>query len=748
MVAIQIGQEPSSPTEKKQLPTPPPELATLSTTEVTASQKPETMSTEKSTQTSGAAASQVVVDAKAEPKSENVADSNTSPKSESTEVSSDAKDSKSDDKDKTDKKDDDKDKKDADKDKKDEKKALPRGMKSDLKLLWAKTDAQCKCCTTWVEENPDDGKNVEESDECLQHAIVVRKKKKHEGNRKPLKVDSIVVHSPLIKMILQRVFSGYPDLVVDMEELIFDAPFAAFFHRWSEFETAYKEETDAMTKAHLKLLYDALDAELRQPIQRHKDLIRHKAIDFELLWTLFRPGSLMYSHDNGHDRLYETNDCEYWQDLSGMKFTVRCDMVDWDGEKFGKMTLSENISKFKGTRQITTLPSYPLQFHPKADEMKKKCIERGRRFQGLAGVHCKDYKGTAIEYIKYSVQTVSSKRQLEGRIMLDEELFSKFMPDEAMSLRDLDDDDEDVAKAEKEASERLAEQARKAKEALKKAEEEQKKKDEEEQKKKDEEEKKKKNENKTGSQDGEKTSTKEDEKTASKDDEKTALEDSDKTVSKDDHSQEVVEKPSETTEQKSEEATTKDHAAATETKLEASTDGKHEETKKVSGSVPNAVTSTDEKNEETSSSASTDSEGIPTPASESEDSVEKPIAFSSSEKQELKECHFAICSSWLRGYSLSYQKWCSFSVAHISDVTWNDDAFSQLTLPDEYRELILATIQSQIHQNRWKQKMDKVEKEQKPLSELYKDDADADEDEGNSAEFDDFIAAKGLGYSK
>ena len=61
---------------------------------------------------------------------------------------------------------------------------------------------QCKCCTTWVEENPDEKASVEESDECRQHAIVVRKKKKHEGNRKPLKVDSIVVHSPLLKKVL------------------------------------------------------------------------------------------------------------------------------------------------------------------------------------------------------------------------------------------------------------------------------------------------------------------------------------------------------------------------------------------------------------------------------------------------------------------------------------------------------------------------------------------------------------------
>lgn len=401
MATEKLDLEPPSPTENKQLPTPPPELATSSVTGSLASfpQNKKNEAVAEPPKTEGSTTAGKVEESTKpkdeEPKLEEKKDESSTAKTKD----SDARDGSSD---KTEPSKEDDPKKDAAKkdevedERKDEKKeeekkkALPRGMKLGVKLLWAKTDAQCKCCTTWVEENPDEGKNVEESDECLQHAIVVRKKKKHEGNRKPLKVDSIVIHSPLIKKVLQKVFEDYPDLVIDLEELVFDAPFAPFFHRWEQFEKFTKDETDEKTKSHLTLLYDALAAELKPTIQRHKDLIRHKAIDFEILWTLFAPSTLMFSHDNGHDRLYETTDCEYWQDLSGMKFTVRCDMIDWDGEKFGKVMMSENISKFKGTRQITTLPSYPLHFHPKAEEMKKKCVERGRRFQSLAGVNCKD----------------------------------------------------------------------------------------------------------------------------------------------------------------------------------------------------------------------------------------------------------------------------------------------------------------------------------------------------------------------
>lgn len=785
-MATPAEKEPSSPTENKQLPTPPPERADVSgidgTKDALSNPKVESPSEQTAqvaasssdkadgTKTSNTENSSPETDIKEKKHdSSTQTDSDNSKKDEPKDDSPKDKDTKakpgegsdSDDKSK---------KKDDEKKEEEKKKSLPRGMKAGVKLLWAKTDAQCKCCTTWVEENPDDGTNVEESDECLQHAIVVRKKKKHEGNRKPLKVDSIVVHSPLIKKVLQKVFTGYPDLVVDLEELVFDAPFSPFFHRWESFEKAKEEESDPLTKSHLTLLYDALAAELKTTIQRHKDLVRHKAIDFEILWTLYTPGSLMYSHDNGHDRLYQTGECEYWQDLSGMKFTVRCEMIEWDGEKFGKVMLSENISKFKGTRQITTLPSYPLRFHPKAEEMKAKCIARGKRFQELTGVHCKDYKGTGIEYTKYSVQTVESKRHIEGRIMLDEELFAKFNPDEAHDVRELDEDDEDVKKAESEAAQRLEKQAKTAAEALAKAEKEEKEAKEKEAKEKAEKEKKEKEAKEKTEKDKKDESTKEEE---AKPKEETKADEADK---KQEVKSEDAKSSSEKTDDKQDPQPTvtsgaKDDSGAdaenvseaspkpSETKEEPSAekDGPKEEN---ADDKPTETTVSEKKDDEMSSADSDSTKpDIPTPASEYEDTEKDtqqpgensseptvdPKPFSSSEKQKLKENQLAICSSWLRGYSLTYQKWASFSVEHISDVCWNDNAFNELTLPPEYRELILATIQSQIRQNQWKQKMEKVDKEQKSLAELSSLEA-GDEEDGNPAEFDDFIAQKGLGY--
>ncbi|KAJ9656880.1 hypothetical protein H2198_004633 [Neophaeococcomyces mojaviensis] len=681
MAAQMMEEAPPSPTENKQLPTPPPELATPSKEEepnsVASEQKAETTVAELQQESSATSLTDKTdesknskVEAKTEsPKSEGKSKAEVFPddaKPEELKLSdkdskkleegskSETETEKDSDKDKEKSKD---DVKSDDKDEKqEEKKLTPRGMKAELKTLWAKTDAQCKCCTTWVEKNPDDGTNVEESDECKQHAVIVRKKKKHEGNRKPLKVDSIVVHSPLLKKVLQKLFQGYPDLVIDLDELVFDAPFSPFFHRWEKFEQLRNETKDETTKSHLGLLYDALALELKPVIQRHKDLIRHKAIDFEILWTLFTPGDLMYSHDNGHDRLYRTADCEYWQDLSGMKFTIRCDMIDWDGEKFGKITMSEQISKFKGTKQITSLPSYPLQFHQKAEEMKNKCIERGRRFRDLAGTNCKDYKGTAIEYMKFSYQTVTSKRAIEGRIMLDEELFAKFNPDEQQVLNELNEDDDMKTAAVEE------------------------------------------------------TENEEDEEKGKDDKVENAEEGKTSTIASADKTSEI-ETPSET-------------------------DKAEEDAEKTKESSKTTVSEPESKNAEPTPGKTSEEAAVET--KDDDVSLKEENKSDPDAKPDLTEDQLAICTSWLRGYSLTYQKWASFAVDNVSDVTWNENAFSELTLPAEYRELILATIQSQIKQNKWKQKVEKAFKNQKPI--------ENDDQDDNPAEFDDFIAQKGLGY--
>ncbi|TVY29058.1 ATP-dependent zinc metalloprotease [Lachnellula hyalina] len=62
----------------------------------------------------------------------------------------------------------------------------------------------------------------------------------------------------------------------------------------------------------------------------------------------------------------------------------------------------------------------------------------------------------------------------------------------------------------------------------------------------------------------------------------------------------------------------------------------------------------------------------------------------------LSEEHLLHCSSLLKGYALKTKRWLSFFLDEISEIIWNNAAFSNLVLPADQKELILAFAESQV----------------------------------------------------
>lgn len=54
-----------------------------------------------------------------------------------------------------------------------------------------------------------------------------------------------------------------------------------------------------------------------------------------------------------------------------------------------------------------------------------------------------------------------------------------------------------------------------------------------------------------------------------------------------------------------------------------------------------------------------------------------------------------LCNSWIQGYSLKNKMWGHFEVAKIQEVGFNDEAFNNLVLPEEKKDLILSLVQQQ-----------------------------------------------------
>ncbi|KAI0469914.1 hypothetical protein GGR56DRAFT_661241 [Xylariaceae sp. FL0804] len=312
--------------------------------------------------------------------------------------------------------------------------AVGRGMKEESFNLY-EGPPKCTCCVNWVEEYPDDVQvSIEAVEGTQEYAILLRNKKSHDGGTAPLKLDSVVVRSPLIKGVLdEKVLKGYPGVCCSLEDLVFSSPFAPFVHRWEAFEKTVEEEQDPETRRHLMLLYDAIKTDTKETLARVSDLLTNGVITYDLVWTMFMPGNtVFYPRDKLFFRLQSTGTTIY----SGFELALQG--IAYDGDQLGYRTKTITIEPYDGTTKILELPAYPLKYLTNADECKAYCTRRAGRYLDLRGVHTKVLRKPPFQASdKFSTEPTSQSK-LRERVVVDAWLF--YDKEECIDLDDLDDE--------------------------------------------------------------------------------------------------------------------------------------------------------------------------------------------------------------------------------------------------------------------------------------------------------------------
>ena len=305
------------------------------------------------------------------------------------------------------------------------------GMSAGLKHLYSgKEDKRGRF--QWQTEMPEDlGKPAEDA-ESEKWAIIVRNVKVYNDPKKVLSLHSIVIQSPLLKDLLKEVLAGYPGVTVGLKRLEFSGRFEPLIHRWADLQAAIvklgleKENDSAERLKHAVLLQDLLGKEFKDAIDSSIDMKSQGVMTYEHLWTLFQPGSLVYSKQQGQDRIFRLHSSKYGQDRNGNPvFWLTCQYVDYDGTRFGTNKLNVCIALFEGTRPITNLPTLPLEFHSNKEELRAKLIERGGKVEGFAGCHYRAYNGVGW---RYGNMGVKEKFNVKGRIVIDTNGWNRFNP--------------------------------------------------------------------------------------------------------------------------------------------------------------------------------------------------------------------------------------------------------------------------------------------------------------------------------
>ena len=219
-------------------------------------------------------------------------------------------------------------------------------------------------------------------------------------SRKKYDIDSIIVQSPVLKEALGVVLRDYPGVTTSLQRLVFSAPFQPFVHRWSRLVELLDNAVtqDEISRQHLQLFHDTIYEEIKLPIAAKLDLVKNGVITFEYLWTILEPGLLIFGFEGGKERVWELSNSS-----SGECHGVPCQhlnvwSVDQDADKFGRSNSNLQIYAFGGTARITSLRAFPLDFHPKKQQVTERLVERGRLFESFAGYHFMHYNGTALTH--------------------------------------------------------------------------------------------------------------------------------------------------------------------------------------------------------------------------------------------------------------------------------------------------------------------------------------------------------------
>lgn len=246
---------------------------------------------------------------------------------------------------------------------------------------------------------------------------------KSSDTRKKLSLHSIIVQSPLIKTLLGKVFKGYEGVTTNLERLEFNSPFKPFVHRWETFREIREAEKDEVTRKHVDILWETLEEELKSTLETRDDLIKNGVMTYELLWTMFEPGTLIFAQKGDQERVLRTSSNYY--NCNPNQFSLASKFVEWNGTSFGMSDDHMTISAYAGTRPITELSAFPMNYHPDLEGLQRRCIARGKIWEGFCKYSFNAYKGIglSVRHEKFSV---------DSRVIIDTTAFNSLNPNSAV----------------------------------------------------------------------------------------------------------------------------------------------------------------------------------------------------------------------------------------------------------------------------------------------------------------------------
>lgn len=174
-----------------------------------------------------------------------------------------------------------------------------------------------------------------------------------------------MIDSPGLRKALTDVIAGdYPTLSFDTREVIILYPYACIYHSKAKLEE-YAKTAPENVKEDIDILISEVFAALEKEATDAKKLGERKVITFDLLWTLFHPGGLIYASPIMNQpqvflvNYVDTIDPD--QPKESRVLRIWAYSMDYSGKEFNRLDIPFKLKYFEGSKPISGLQAYPLE---------------------------------------------------------------------------------------------------------------------------------------------------------------------------------------------------------------------------------------------------------------------------------------------------------------------------------------------------------------------------------------------------
>ena len=210
----------------------------------------------------------------------------------------------------------------------------------------------------------------------------------------------LLVKSPYLVTALREVIQKYPGVSLDAREIVIPDLPKCLFHYRKELLSYGNRQRDRTAIEHLKLLLDYMWQVLEGQLTSYSSLMESPnsapSLSFENLWMAFKPGSYIYHQWDDKGLVFRLTSMTKAKTITEVSdWRILGEQISYDGKQFGYVTEIHRIGPYEGIRALEQLHLCPLLYSSNLEEIKRKMIERGKKYVSLRDVHHKKYDSTA-----------------------------------------------------------------------------------------------------------------------------------------------------------------------------------------------------------------------------------------------------------------------------------------------------------------------------------------------------------------